>query len=261
VGQASLEQKISLDFKDTDIRQVFKVISQQIGMGIVCQKSIRGQITLKLQDVKATDALDMVAQSSGFIWFSKGNNIMVTYEKMLPVETRVVELKNVSADLATKILLISIKKDIKVASCEENGKIVLSATKPVLDVANEIIADIDKPQEVLKGRIKVVQGKKNLHELSFVGKAGSKIKLQEKLMNKSEDGTFTGTSVDSIIQIFNPSSRGQYLVKVQIMFNNLNQGQETERAFESEFNTIKGKSVEIVKSNEPESIRVTLSLE
>ena len=50
-GAAMAEDNITLDFRDTDIRQIIKVIAQQSGTNIIAEKSVRGQVTVKMSDV------------------------------------------------------------------------------------------------------------------------------------------------------------------------------------------------------------------
>ncbi len=260
-AQADLQKKISLDFKDTDVRQIYKVIAQTIDMGIVCQKSIRGQVTLNLKDVSAEDALDMVSDSSGFTWFQKGNTIVVTYGKMLPAKTKVIKLKYIGVDDAIKILFSVIKKDIKAASDEENGTLVIYGIEEVLKSAEKILSEIDQPREFVKGKIKVLQGKKSLHEIDFTGKIGGTITIKENLMDKIENGKSCGSSVDMAIRLLKATPNGEYNFAAQIGLNNALDGKEVNRFFEVEFKAEKGGSVEVVKSLGTDPVSVLISIE
>lgn len=59
---AKADDNITLDFRDTDIRQIIKVIAlQQSGTNIIAEKSVRSQVTVKLSDVYYEEAMNLIA--------------------------------------------------------------------------------------------------------------------------------------------------------------------------------------------------------
>ena len=77
------EDNISLDFRDTDIRQIIKVIAQQSGTNIIAEKSVRGQVTVKLTDVYYEEAMNLIAKTNGFAVRKIGNTWILADEKKL----------------------------------------------------------------------------------------------------------------------------------------------------------------------------------
>lgn len=57
-------QKISLDFKDADILNVLRILSEVGGENIVATDDVKGRITVRLVDVPWDQALDIVLQAS-----------------------------------------------------------------------------------------------------------------------------------------------------------------------------------------------------
>ncbi|HMM58657.1 MAG TPA: hypothetical protein PKC25_00850, partial [Candidatus Rifleibacterium sp.] len=80
---AKADDNITLDFRDTDIRQIIKVIAQQSGTNIIAEKSVRGQVTVKLSDVYYEEAMNLIAKTNGFAVRKIGNTWILADEKKL----------------------------------------------------------------------------------------------------------------------------------------------------------------------------------
>ena len=58
-------QKVSLDFRDADIVNVLRILAEVGGDNLVITDDVKGRITLRLVDVPADQALDIVLQMNG----------------------------------------------------------------------------------------------------------------------------------------------------------------------------------------------------
>lgn len=63
-GEA-LETVVSLDFRNTDVHDVFKAISKQSGINIIVSESAKGNVTVSLKNTTVEDALKMLARMTG----------------------------------------------------------------------------------------------------------------------------------------------------------------------------------------------------
>jgi type II secretory pathway component HofQ len=133
-----------MDFRDTDVREIFKIITSKINMGLVVEKSVRGNTTLSIKEAKAKDALDLVSEASGYVWEKRGNNILVTAKPLLSRKIKVIQLQNIDIEEAAMILSQTITGDIKVATCKHMNSLVISAGKEAMDEAMLIISLIDQ---------------------------------------------------------------------------------------------------------------------
>ena len=63
-------QKISLDFKDADIRNILRLISDISGLNIIVSDNVKGQVTIKLENVPWDEVLDIILETNnlGKIW-------------------------------------------------------------------------------------------------------------------------------------------------------------------------------------------------
>jgi type IV pilus assembly protein PilQ len=75
-------RKISLDFKDADIRNILRLIAEVSNFNIITADDVTGKITMRLVDVPWDQALDVVLQSRNLGKVQIGNVIRIA-----PVET------------------------------------------------------------------------------------------------------------------------------------------------------------------------------
>lgn len=141
---ADLSQKVSMDFRDTDIREIFKLITQKADMGIIVEKSVRGNMTLTIKNATAKEALDLVSEASGFSWEKRGDNVLVTARPLFVRKIRMIQLKHINFAEAAKILHHSLTGDIKVSPCEHLNGLVLNGTADAMAEAMLIISHIDR---------------------------------------------------------------------------------------------------------------------
>ncbi|MBF0543960.1 MAG: hypothetical protein HQM08_05995 [Candidatus Riflebacteria bacterium] len=60
------DPKISLTFRDADIRDIFKIIAHYFSTDFIAEKSVRGNATICLSDIGEEEAMKIVAHSNGF---------------------------------------------------------------------------------------------------------------------------------------------------------------------------------------------------
>ncbi len=63
-------QKISLDFKDADIRNILRLIADISGLNIIVSDSVKGKVTIKLENIPWDEVLDIILETNslGKIW-------------------------------------------------------------------------------------------------------------------------------------------------------------------------------------------------
>ncbi len=178
-GPAKAEDNITLDFRDTDIRQIIKVIAQQSGTNIIAEKSVRGQVTVKMSDVYYEEAMNLIAKTNGFAVRKIGNTwiladekkLVEAFEKGLTITKRLQYAK--AADVS-KVISSTIRKDIKVATDERINAVIVSGSKELLDEVKKLIETIDTPVHQVMIEAKVVEVKTDAaKKIGFKWKAGT----------------------------------------------------------------------------------------
>lgn len=73
-------QKISLDFKDADIRNLIRLIADISGLNIIVSDNVKGKVTIKLENIPWDQVLDVILETNslGKIWM----------KNVLRIETR-----------------------------------------------------------------------------------------------------------------------------------------------------------------------------
>ena len=80
-------RKISLDFKDADIRNIIRLIADISGLNIIVSEKVKGKVTIKLDNIPWDQVLDVILETNslGKIWM----------DTVLRIETRE-EIKRIS---------------------------------------------------------------------------------------------------------------------------------------------------------------------
>ena len=74
-GKKFTGRKISLDFKDADIRSIFRLIADISKFNLIISDDVSGRVTIKLDDVPWDQAFAIILQSKS-LWFEKYGNIV-----------------------------------------------------------------------------------------------------------------------------------------------------------------------------------------
>jgi type II secretory pathway component HofQ len=69
--------RISLDLKDADIRDVIRSFGELARINVVIDPDVKGSVTVRLHDVRWEDALDVILRSNGLGAVSEGNLVRV----------------------------------------------------------------------------------------------------------------------------------------------------------------------------------------
>jgi len=85
---------VSINFKNADLVDVIRLLSEQHGLNLILGEEVTGSITLKLKEVPLEKALDLILKANGFTWFIDDN--------ILLVKTAAGEITH-SAELETRI--------------------------------------------------------------------------------------------------------------------------------------------------------------
>jgi type IV pilus assembly protein PilQ len=70
-------ERLSLNFQDIEVRAVLQLLADFTGLNLVTSDTVRGRITLRLQNVPWDQALDIILKARGLSMRKNGNVIMV----------------------------------------------------------------------------------------------------------------------------------------------------------------------------------------
>ncbi len=111
-------EPFSFDFKDIDIKDLFRFIADISGLNVILDPSVKGSVTLKLTEVPWDQALDLITKNQGLGYTIEGNVIRIApVQKIADEERKRAEQERqmmLSAPLVTKIKSLSYAKAAEV---------------------------------------------------------------------------------------------------------------------------------------------------
>jgi len=167
---------ISLDFKDGDLQDIFRLFADISGSNVVVNPGVSGKVTLKLQEVPWDQALDLILKTNGLGSTVENNVIRIAKLSDLQREEqdrrKLQEEKALAGDLQVVRKRLSYAKasdlepTVKKVALSARGNITLDSrtnTMIITDLddnikrANDLIADLDRatPQVEIEARIVV----------------------------------------------------------------------------------------------------------
>ncbi|MFH1190649.1 MAG: secretin N-terminal domain-containing protein [Candidatus Omnitrophota bacterium] len=154
-GNTEFSDKISLDLKGVDINELFRLLSTKCGVTIITSPEIKGRVTVFMDNLSFTDALDVIVTLQDLAYERKGKVIKVMtameYEKLYGKkyaehkETRTFKLAYAKPANILNVIN-SLKSDVgKIVSDEATGIIIIMDTSQSMLVIAEAIKDLDQP--------------------------------------------------------------------------------------------------------------------
>jgi type IV pilus assembly protein PilQ len=176
-------EKIALDFYETDIKNVFRIIREISGKNFAIDKDVKGKVTLTLETPVPWDqALDLVLKMNQLGMVYEGDIIRVatlatlareekmkqarieeekkTREAEKSLEPLVTEYISVNYSKASSEILPHVKKVLTekrgtITVDERNNQLIVNDTAEVIERIKEIVARIDTvtPQVIIEAKI------------------------------------------------------------------------------------------------------------
>jgi type IV pilus assembly protein PilQ len=110
-GKVYTGRKVSLDFKDADIKNILRLIAEVSDLNIIAGDDVTGKVTMRLVDVPWDQALDVVLQARGLGMSRVGNVIRVapmdTLKKEIQGELEAKRAKEKLEDLTTELISVN----------------------------------------------------------------------------------------------------------------------------------------------------------
>jgi type IV pilus secretin PilQ/predicted competence protein len=85
-GKKYTGQKLSLDFKDADIKNVFRLLAEVSGLNIVVTNDVNRKVTVRLVEVPWDQALDLLIDTNGLGKEQIGNVVRISTAEQLKAE-------------------------------------------------------------------------------------------------------------------------------------------------------------------------------
>ncbi|MCB4205322.1 hypothetical protein LF845_10175 [Deferribacterales bacterium Es71-Z0220] len=158
------EDKISVNFKDADIRTVISSIAKTKELNVIIPPTISGKISIYLKDVTFEDAMKNITEASG-ITYKIDNNILyvnkVGESSLGDAEDFFYYPRYINLQKLSEILKNYISSNAKIVIDDTSGALIITDTKTRLNKLKEIIAKVDKPLKQVLIEAKIVEMSKS----------------------------------------------------------------------------------------------------
>ena len=149
-------RKLSLDFKDADIKNILRLIAEVSNLNIITGDDVTGKITMRLVDVPWDQAFDVILQARSLGMSRVGNVVRVapleTLKKEIQAELEAKRAKERLEDLVTELI------PVNYASAKE----IIPQVKSVLSERGDVKVDERTNILIVKDIVRNILGAKNL---------------------------------------------------------------------------------------------------
>lgn len=135
-------EPISVNLKDVDLKDFFRLIHEISGLNVVLDPNVKGSLTIVLDEVPWDQALDLVLQNNGLDKQLNGNVLRVATRETLKKEAETArDLQKAQAEAVAPVTVTRVLSYAKAASMKDTLKKFLSARGDILsdDRSNQLI--------------------------------------------------------------------------------------------------------------------------
>lgn len=147
---APSEELITLDFENTDIKDVIRVLAQKSGVNIILGQDVAATVTIQLKDMTWEKALDIILKNYNLTYKKEENLIRImtleqlkNEEEKIPLITEIVTLDfaNVSDIKASLDSMLSVRGKIQVNS--RTNALIITDTPDKVKLIKQVADDLD----------------------------------------------------------------------------------------------------------------------
>jgi type IV pilus assembly protein PilQ len=135
-------EPISVNLKDVDLRDFFRLIHEISGLNVVLDPAVKGTLTIVLDEVPWDQALDIVLQNNGLDKQLNGNVLRIATRETMKREAETVrDLAKAQNDVTPPVTVTRVLSYVKAATLKETLKKFLSSRGDILsdDRSNQLI--------------------------------------------------------------------------------------------------------------------------
>lgn len=151
---------VTLDAQNMSIEEVLKMISEQGDMSVVLSDNVTGNVTVKLDRVSVTQALESVLKANNYL-YSVDNNIITVYsyqdsqqqERFINLQTKVFTLSYTDvADLKRIVLSMKTARG-RIEINEKSNQVIITDTPEKVKEIEDALKELDQPTEIKKYKL------------------------------------------------------------------------------------------------------------
>ena len=155
-GQEAEKQIIEyLEFREVDIKDVLRQLAKQYNLNIVFSESVKGAVTVQLNNVSVEQAMDSIITVNGFAYNKKENVYKVTSQEEAKSEgkqTKLFKLNNADANALKDTLSKVLSGDGSCQADARSNSLLVTDSVAVINKIENIISSLDEltPQVLIE---------------------------------------------------------------------------------------------------------------
>jgi type IV pilus assembly protein PilQ len=167
-------RKLSLDFKDADIKNILRLIAEVSNLNIITGDDVTGKITMRLVDVPWDQALDVILQARSLGMSRVGNVVRVapldSLKKEIQAELEAKRVRERLEDLVTELI------PVNYATAKE----IIPQVKSILSDRGDVKVDDRTNILIVKDVPRNISGVKNL--VKFLDKRTPQVLIEARII-------------------------------------------------------------------------------
>src|SRR5207244_4562668 len=116
---------ISLDFKDGDLQDIFRLFADISGLNVVVNPGVSGKVTLKLNEVPWDQALDLILKTNGLGYTLEDNVIRIA--KLSDLQREETDRRKLQEEKQLAGDLVDFSKSISYATADQLATVLKQA--------------------------------------------------------------------------------------------------------------------------------------
>ncbi|MBM3251673.1 MAG: hypothetical protein FJZ11_02675 [Candidatus Omnitrophica bacterium] len=178
-SEVSKDELINLDFEETDIKDVMRVLSQKGDVNIILGQDVKASVTIQLKDVTWQNAMDIILKNYNLTYKREANLIRIMTleqlrleEEKIPVVTEIVALDFANVEDVKGSLASMLSSRGSIQTNNRTNSLIITdipdKVKLVRDVAQDL--DLRTPQvmiEALMADVKLTNQESSGLDLTF----------------------------------------------------------------------------------------------
>lgn len=139
---------IDMEFRAAEVLDIYQVLGDLAGLNVVADQSVRGKFSIVLRSTPLTQALELVAQSTGFGYTLVGNTLVVASPERLRSfaqrDFTLLPVRHLAPETAKSLLEASLP-GLAVTLDQRQAVVLISGTKEQVEEARSILGKYDTP--------------------------------------------------------------------------------------------------------------------
>ncbi len=211
--QQKMTEEISVDFRETPIDDVLRILSQQADVDIVKSPRVIGTVTATLTDVPLSEALENILSAHGYGYVATSNMIRVVPKEEIneareKIVSRVYRITYADVKEVETALRKFISETGSISANPGTSNIIVTDVESKINAINSFIEEIDRvtPQILVEAKIYDISSTDNL-DLGIEWQAGTATSYGE-----IPDGGSLGDQVGNIGNVLSGSTGDDGLI-------------------------------------------------